>query len=240
MRDMGEPPSEDRTDALTVAWSDVVRFIGQLSHDLRNHLNAIELQSAYISELERDEQLKNEIKRLREVVTGLTSALQSLSKAVSGIKPNLIPYRAADLAEDLRKTIDHDFSGEIAAISWNIETGDAILNVDPQLLQEAFRELFANAFQHNRGKGNIVVTAKMENGQFLLTMEEPKARFDVTADNWGREPLRKFSQGHYGLGLHRVRAIVEAHGGELYAQYNPKSRLLVTTLILPASGNLDA
>ena len=39
------------------AWSDIVRFIRQLSHDLRNHLNAIELQSAYIGELERDEEL---------------------------------------------------------------------------------------------------------------------------------------------------------------------------------------
>ena len=193
MRDMAEPPSEDRADLLNVAWSDVVRFIRQLSHDLRNHLNAIELQSAYISELERDEQLKNEIKRLREMISGLTSALQSLSKAASGIKPNLIPYRAADLAEDLRKKIDHDFSGESAAITWNIQTGDVMLNVDPQLLQEAFTELFANAFRHNRGKGNFVVTAKMETGQFLFTVAEQKARFDATADNWGREPLRKVS-----------------------------------------------
>ena len=88
---MAEPPSEDRTDALDVAWGDVVRFIRQLSHDLRNHLNAIELQSAYISELEREDELKSEIKRLRGMVSGLTSALQSLSKAVSDVKPNLIP-----------------------------------------------------------------------------------------------------------------------------------------------------
>jgi hypothetical protein len=43
---MAEPPSEDRSDALDVAWGDDVRFIRQLTHDLRNHLNAIELQSA--------------------------------------------------------------------------------------------------------------------------------------------------------------------------------------------------
>ncbi len=152
---MAEQPSEDRTDDLNVAWIDVVRFIRQLSHDLRNHLNAIELQSAYISELEREDELKSEIKRLREMISGLTSALQSLSKAVSGVKPNLIPYRAVDLVEDLRKKIDHDFSGQSAAITWNIQVGDAMLNVDPQLLQEAFTELFANAFRHNRDKGTL-------------------------------------------------------------------------------------
>jgi signal transduction histidine kinase len=233
---MAEPSSEDRADILNVAWSDVIRFVRQLSHDLRNHLNAIELQSAYISELERDEELKGEIKRLREVISTLTSTLQSLSKAVSEVKPNLIPYRAADLAEDLRTKIDHDFSGESAAINWNIQAGNAMLNVDPQLLQEAVIELFANAFRHSRGKGHIVVAATMEDGRFLLTIEEPKARFDMPADNWGREPLRKVSQGHYALGLNRVRAIIEAHGGELYAQYNPNASALTTTLILPASG----
>ena len=233
---MAEPSSEDRADILNVAWSDVIRFVRQLSHDLRNHLNAIELQSAYISELERDEELKGEIKRLREVISTLTSTLQSLSKAVSEVKPNLIPYQAADLAEDLRAKIDHDFSAESAAINWNIQAGNAMLNVDPQLLQEAVIELFANAFRHSRGKGQIVVAAKMENDRFVLTIQEPKARFDLSADNWGREPLRKVSQGHYALGLNRVRAIIEAHGGELYAQYNPNASALTTTLILPASG----
>jgi signal transduction histidine kinase len=232
---MAEPPSEDRTDSLDVAWSDVVRFIRQLSHDLRNHLNAIELQSAYISELAGENELQGEIKRLRGTISGLTSALQSLSRAVSDVKPNLIPYRAADFAEDLRKKIDHDFSGQGAAITWNIQVGDAALNVDPQLLQEALSELFANAFRHIRGKGNLVVTVKMENGQFLFIMEEPKARLEGSADSLGGEPLRKVSPNHYGLGLHRVRAIIEAHGGKMHTRYDPNASKLITTLALPVS-----
>ncbi len=232
---MAKPPSEDRNDNLNVAWRDAVRFIRQLSHDLRNHLNAIELQSAYISELERDDELRSEIKRLREMISGLTTALQSLSKAVSDVKPNLIPYRAADLAEDLRKKIDHDFSGESAAINWNIQVGDAMLNVDPQLLQEALGELFANAFRHNHDKGILVVIAKAAEERVLFTLQEPKSGFALATESWGREPLRKVSQGHYGLGLNRVRAIVEAHGGEIYAQYDPNVSALTTTLVLPAS-----
>jgi len=114
---MAEPPSEDPTDIPNVAWSDVVRFIRQLSHDLRNHLNAIELQSAYISELERDDELKGEIKRLREMISGLTSTLQSLARGVSEAKPSLIAYRAADFIEDLRKKINRDFPGETAQIT---------------------------------------------------------------------------------------------------------------------------
>ena len=237
---MAEPPSKDRADILNVGWSDVVRFVRQLSHDLRNHLNAIELQSAYISELEPDEKLKGEIKRLREMISGLTSILQTLSKGVSEAKPNLIAYRAEDFTEDLRTRIERDFSPESAAITWKTRLGDAMLNVDPQLLQEAFTELFANAFHHHRNKGVLVATAKIDENRFLFTLQEPKAQFDLSTDNWAHEPLRKVSQGHYALGLTRVRAIVEAHGGELYAQYDPNASALTTTLILPASGKWDA
>jgi K+-sensing histidine kinase KdpD len=234
---MAEPLSKDRADTLNVDWSDVVHFIRQLSHDLRNHLNAIELQSAYISELERDDELKGEIKRLRGMIAGLTSTLQSLSRGVSEAKPDLIAYRAADFVQDLREKIDHDFSPEKPAITWQAHLGDQVLNVDPQLLQEAFTELFANAFRHNRDQHMLVATAKIDNNQFLFTLEEPKAQFALSTDNWGREPLRKISQGHYALGLNRVRAIVEAHGGKLYAQYDLNASALATTVALPASGS---
>src|SRR5262249_27171452 len=70
--------SEAPTDVLTVPWSDTVRFVRQLSHDLRNDLNAMELQSAYIGELAQGQELINEIRRLREVVSGLNSTLQML------------------------------------------------------------------------------------------------------------------------------------------------------------------
>ena len=43
-----------------------MRFVRQLTHDLRNDLNAIELQSAYTAELEQNDELKSEIKLLRK------------------------------------------------------------------------------------------------------------------------------------------------------------------------------
>jgi K+-sensing histidine kinase KdpD len=233
---MADKPREDKNDSLSVSWSDTIRFIKQLTHDLRNDLNAIELQSAYISELEKDEEFKNELKRLREMVSGLASTLQGVSRAVGDVSPTQISYRAADFMEDLRTKIDHDFPAESAEITWDIQTGDATLNVDPQLLQEALTEFFANAFRHDRGKGALLVNAKIDNNQFLFTLHEPKAHFDLPTQNWGREPLRKISLRHYGLGLNRARAIVRAHGGELHAQYDPKISVLITTLTLPLSG----
>jgi signal transduction histidine kinase len=227
--------AENGKDFQSVPWNDAVRFIRQLSHDLRNDLNAIELQSAYIVELENNKEFKNEIKRLREMISGLASTLQRLSRAVGEVRPTLIPYQAADFMQDLREKIDRDFPKESREISWDIQLGDAMLNVDPQFFEEAFTELFANAFRHDRGEGPLVASAKIDDKGFLFTLHEPKARFDLPTQNWGREPLRKMRQRHYGLGLNRARSIVEAHGGELNAQYDPKVSTLITTLRLPVS-----
>ena len=232
---MGSTASEQHTDSLSVSWTDIVRFVRQLSHDLRNHLNAAELQAVYISELTGDAELKTEIKRLRATIAGLGAILQKLSADLGQIKPSLMPYRALDFVEDLRQKFAHDFPQESAAVNWNVQPGDATLNVDPQLLQQALLELFANAFQHERGQGQLAATAKIDNDRFVFTLREPKARFELATENWGREPLRKISQGHYGLGLNRVRVIVEAHGGELHARYDPTESVLLTTITLPLS-----
>ncbi len=232
---MAEPSPEDPSDSLSVPWLDVVRFIRQLGHDLRNHLNAIELQSAYVSELEGDPKLRGELNRLREMISGLTSILQKVSVGLGEVKPSLISYQASDFVEDLRKKIAQKFPNEKSEINWGVQPGNAVLNIDPQLLQEAIIELFANAFCHERGKDALAAEVRIDKDRFLFTLQEPKNRFELSTKNWGREPLRKVSHGHYGLGLNRVRTIVEAHGGELHAQYDPKSSALVTALILPLS-----
>ena len=227
--------SEAPTDSLTVPWSDMVRFVRQLSHDLRNDLNAIELQSAYIGELAQDQELTSEIKRLREVVSGMNSTLQLLSKAVGEVTPNVVCYPAGEFLTDMRTQIERNFPKEDDEVTWDVQLQDQILNVDPQLFQEVFVELFANAFQHDRGNGALVARATISDGTFVFSLQESKAVFSSDTRNWGREPLRNIRQRHYGLGLNRIRAIIEAHGGELQAQYDPKAATLVSIMALPMS-----
>jgi len=211
----------------------MVRFVRQLSHDLRNDLNAIELQSAYIGELAQDQELTSEIKRLREVVSGMNSTLQLLSKAVGEVTPNVVCYPAGEFLTDMRTQIERNFPKEEHEVTWDVQLQDQILNVDPQLFQEVFVELFANAFQHDRGNGAFVARARLSDGTFVFSLEESKAVFSSDTRNWGREPLRHIRQRHYGLGLNRVRAIVEAHGGELRVRYEPAAATLVSTVTLP-------
>ena len=226
---------EAPTDSMNVPWSDMVRFVRQLSHDLRNDLNAIELQSAYIGELAQDQELTSEIKRLREVVSGMNSTLQLLSKAVGEVTPNLVTYPAGEFMTDMRTQIERNFPKEDHEVTWDVQLQDQMLNVDPQLFQEVFVELFANAFQHDRGNGALVARATISDGTFVFSLQESKAVFSSDTRNWGREPLRHIKQRHYGLGLNRVRAIVEAHRGNLQAEHDPETATLTSTMRLPIS-----
>ena len=225
----------DRNDGLNIPWENFVRFVRQLTHDLRNHLNAADLTAAYIREIATDPDLIPEIKRLRETISAAALALQKVSAAVGQTRIAPIPYRASEFLEDIQKKIATEFREQNANIVWESTGADAALEVDPQLLQQAVLELFRNAFRHNRGEGPLIACGKIDNQRFVFTLREPKNRFELPTREWGRQPLQSVSPGHYGLGLSRARAIIEAHGGELSARYEPGQSALVTTITLPLS-----
>jgi K+-sensing histidine kinase KdpD len=225
---MAESP-KNSTDT-PVQWSDVVRFVRQFSHDLRNHLNAVELQSSFLNELAEDAEQKAEIQRLRGMTAQVSGALQKLTTSIASVKLTEMPYKASEFVEDLQQKLAADFPTESASVEWTSEVGHEALSIDPQLLSQAFVELFANAFQHDRGNGAISASARIDNGKFVFTLREPKTKFEGSTENWGR-PLQRIHQGHYGLGLHRARAILETHRGTLHARYEAPS--LISTIELP-------
>ena len=213
---------------------DVVKFVRQLAHDLRNDLNAAELQSAYLIEIAEAGELKDEIKRLRGMISQVGANLQSLTVALGQPRLTQMPYSASDFIEDLRQKLQSTYEEKSARVKWDVQAGDAELQIDPQLLLPALLELFANAFRHGSADAAISAAARTENGRFVFSLAEQNQAFTRPTENWGREPLHSVSQGHYGLGLHRTRGIIEAHGGELRARYEPESSSLITTVVLPA------
>ena len=216
-----------------VPMSHIVTFVRQLGHDLRNHLNAAELQAAYIGELAEDPELKAEIKRLRGMISGMSVALQQITSALVTNTPTLMLYSAEDFVADVHTKITAEFPNDLAKLEWKTDVGAGTLQIDPQSLQSALTELLKNAFHHDRNDGVISVTARTDGGRFVFVIREPKSNLQLSTEKWGLEPFRSIGQGHYGLGLYRSRAIIESHGGQLSADYDPSSAILVTTVNLP-------
>jgi K+-sensing histidine kinase KdpD len=232
---MPASPEPTSNPEIQVSMPDIVKFVRQLAHDLRNDLNAAELQSAYLIEIAENAEVKDEIKRLRGMIAEVGANLQKLTAALGQPRLTEMPYGAKDFVEDLRQKLATDHPAESAKVKWNVEPSEAELQIDPQLLLPALIELFANAFRHGRVEGVISAMARTENGRFVFTLREPKPNFERSTENWGREPLRGVSQGHYALGLHRARSIIEAHRGELEARYDKETSSLITTVTLPVA-----
>ena len=226
-----EPKAFESIETPDVAWKDVVRFIRQISHDLRNHLNVVELQIAYLAELQKDPEAQAEVKRLREMTFEMSGLLEKLTASLGQNQLQTMPYKVSEFLEDLQNKIEAEFPRERGSVEWNCNLRDEMLQIDPQQLQQAMSELFANAFQHGRGEGAISVNAEAKDGRLALTLREPKTSFKLSTENWAHEPLRHGKPRHYGLGLNRARVILEAHGGNLDARHEDSS--LITTIALP-------
>src|SRR6185295_7199203 len=99
---MSASPASNSTPSpdIQVPMPDVVKFIRQLGHDLRNHLNAAELQSAYMAEIATDPELQEEVKRLRAMISEVGASLQRVTSALGAPRLTTMPYGAADFVED--------------------------------------------------------------------------------------------------------------------------------------------
>ena len=216
-----------------VPWENFVKFVRQLSHDLRNQLNAAELQSALIAELTNDAELKSEIRRLRELVSQLGATLQSLSASVAEPRPTALPYAAKDFIADIQKKVAHEFPEKAQAVKWEVLPADRTLNIDPELTEWAATELFRNAFRHGLADDEVQAQASVEGDRFTFSIREAKKE-EIDPAQW-TQPLQEVSHSHYGLGLRRARRIIAAQGGELSAKFDPASKTLTSTITLPCS-----
>ena len=218
-----------------VPWERVEGFIGQLAHDIRNGLNALELQLTFLGEISTDPEAVDEIKRVRATVGNITRQLQTLRVATGAVHPYALEYPAADFFDDLRERLVklHPESSERFVWDTRLDAG-FMLSVDPELTLNALLELLSNALSFaddttSRFRATVTATAD----KATVTLQEPRAsQPGVTLQDWGRAPLLTTRRGAYGLGLFRVRRAIEAQGGELEVDYSPENQMLTTKVAL--------
>ncbi len=220
--------------AVEVPWPRVESFVGKLTHDVRNGFNAIELQVTLIGELSDDPEIKEEVKRIRQSLAGLTRQLQAVRAATGEPTTHLFPYPAADLLEDLRERLERQHADAAARVQWAMEAGAATVNIDPEQTLNAALELLGNALQHAAEGSTVRVETHAGIDGVAVAIHQGLAAAPVHPPaEWGRTPLLSTRRNVYGLGAFRARRILEAQGGTLEYVYTEVDRALVTTFILP-------
>jgi two-component system OmpR family sensor kinase len=219
-------------DRLAEAFAGQREFIADASHELRTPLTVIRGQLEVLaaeqnpsgSEVRRVERLvQAEITRISRLVDDMLTLAQAEQTDFLRVEPINLRSFVAELWDGLSLTAQRRF--ELGPVP------EGTLLADPDRLAQALRNLARNAIEHTAAETGLV---RLE----LERVAPDKIRFAVIDDGPGipvaerkriferfhrTDPARTRSAGGAGLGLAIVRAIADAHGGQVRAG-DPRDR----------------
>jgi PAS domain S-box-containing protein len=207
-------------------------FVSIISHELKT---PVALIKGYVSTLRREDAawdrgvVQDSLKVIEEEADRLTTMIEDLLDAsrlqAGGLKPNLadisLPELAGRLAERFRtQTSRHTFAVDFPAKF-------PVILADEKRIEQVIANLLSNAIKYAPG-GEICISGQARPGQVIVTVSDEGAGIDPADlpfifDRFYRsEKAVKKTKGA-GLGLFLARAIVEAHGGRIWADPKPNS-----------------
>jgi signal transduction histidine kinase len=228
------PPNFENEPA--VPMPRLVNFVKQITHDVRNGLNAIELQSAYIAELAGEGEVAEELGKLRRMIAHITGDMQELSGRLGELHPMLVTYAVQDILDGLKQSVAEEFETQAKRIVWEMKLENEEIETDYTLLSHALVELLRNAIFFREGDQAIHFTARNEKGNAVFEARQARSRPAGDPARWGEAPLVSSRRGGYGLGLYYVRRVLEALGGRLEPGYDNGSGELGVRVTLPLTG----
>lgn len=203
-------------------------FVRQHTHDVRNDLNSLDLETALLQELVADAEARASIERMRAQVRALGGRMRSLAARFHDPQPVAAPIAASELF--LIWNEQHGGLQNPPETQWVNELGAEQVNVDAGMMATVFRELLENAGTFSQG-GTTIASARREGDYAVFELREPKTGpLDPSA--WG-EPLATTRRGGYGLGLWSARRLLDANDARITQRYMAEERALVTRVLLP-------
>ena len=200
-------------------------FVSDASHELRTPLAVLRAQVELLDR-ETDERRRHEatatLLRRLDQLDRLVGDMLTLASAEGGqlIQPRTIEL--SDFFEDLRR--DLPLFGER---DFHLQAVDGRLEADPDRLTQVLRNLVRNAVVHTNPGDRVTVAARARDSRLEITVTDsgpgiPPEQLDHIFERFHRlDGSRSRDSGGSGLGLAIARAIIEAHGGRIYAESGP-------------------
>jgi len=212
---------------LALARAGLEDFTYSVSHDLRASLRHV---NAYVKVIEEElgEQAPPELRKHLATVGQAAAqmgrqidALTELSR-LARVELQGSVVDCGQLARDVAASLSLTLGERM--VEWQIAPDIAPVQADAGLIRQVFEQLFANAlkFSTSRASASIKLTwAAQGNGFCALTVSDNGVGFNP---QYGGKLFQAFQRLHsarefegMGMGLARVRKIVERHGGSVSA-----------------------
>ncbi|MBV9712504.1 MAG: HAMP domain-containing histidine kinase [Ktedonobacteraceae bacterium] len=205
-------------------------LIMSITHDLATPLTAIAgLGEALVDGVNQSREDYEETGRVivRETLRlrRLVKDLHMMAKVEAGaLEPQRKPVRLAALVDEVLAVLVTEFERAHVEprnmISYNLPTVEA----DSDMLTRVFSNLCDNALQHTPPGGTVTIEAVPHDTMLAIAVTDtgqgipPEALERVFERFFRADTARQSTTGGSGLGLAIVRAIVEAHGGRVWAE----------------------
>jgi K+-sensing histidine kinase KdpD len=200
-----------------------------LSHQLRMPLSAIK---GYTTALMLDDIPWSEAKRKEflQLVDEETDSMQSMIKELLDsslidvgqmsleLQPIRLPYMARDIAADFQRRYEKH------RIIVDFPSDFPILEIDPRWMKQVFRNVLDNAMKYSPDGGLIVVRGEIRQNVVVMGVSDqgigisPEDLIPLFERYFRGRSHNGFRVPGTGLGLPVARAIVEAHGGRIWAE----------------------
>src|SRR5713226_1536056 len=185
--------------------------------------------------------------RLRRLVKDLHMMAKVEANGGKTLQPQWKAVRLAALVDEVLAVLATEFERAnvepLNTIAYNLPA----LVADPDMLLRVFSNLCDNALRHTPSGGTVIIAASQRDNQLVVSVTDsgegiPTGALPRVFDRFYRaDSARQAITGGSGLGLAIVRAIIEAHGGAIWAENVPDSGArLIFTLPLASSPFLES
>ncbi|WP_250502279.1 GAF domain-containing sensor histidine kinase [Caballeronia sp. AZ7_KS35] len=196
-------------------------FIAVLGHDLRNPLSAFNATAELLCRRKEDELVRvgQRLGRTVSRMAGLIDDVMDFARGRLGGGLAVNIQCVADLGTPLRAVIDELCDANpLCTVECDIELVEAV-DCDRARMQQLLSNLLANALSHGAKGAPVTVTARLANGQLVLSVRNsgkpiPSEVLTRIFEPYYR-PSTSVPGGGLGLGLYICKQIVDAHGGSL-------------------------
>jgi two-component system OmpR family sensor kinase len=202
-------------------------FVSDASHELRTPLTVLRGQTELLRRVGDDPAERRRVigMLLRELdqMNRLVEDMLALARAEAGelVRPQTVVL--GDFLEDLERDLPL-----LGARDFRVEgVREGTVDADPERLTQVFRNLVQNAVGHTRTGDRITVSGAARDSRIEFCVDDngpgiPRERLERIFDRFYRvDKARDRDHGGSGLGLPIARAIIEAHGGRIWAESPP-------------------
>jgi two-component system, OmpR family, sensor kinase len=208
-------------DRLDDAFARQREFVSDASHELRTPLTVIRGQLQVLAR--SDEVTAGDVRRVEAVVSTEVDRMQRLvddllllARTEEGGGLELEPVKVSRFLSEQLEAVQPTADGRIALGP----VADGVVTADPHALAQAIRNLVRNAVEHTSPGGSVRLSAESHGDRIEFAVEDdgpgiPAAERRRVFERFHR--ARPTAGGGSGLGLAIARAIVEAHGGAIWA-----------------------